>query len=324
LAQVLGQLRPFVDDNILIGPGTSDDVGVYRISADQALVMTTDFFPPVVDDPFAYGAIAVANALSDMYAKGVRPIAALNIVCFPIKTQPKGLLARILEGGWEKAREAGVPIIGGHSIDDAEPKYGLAVVGVADPRSIIANATARPGDQLVLTKPLGIGIITTGIKRGVADEATAAAAVHSMSALNAGGSDAMVRVGVNAATDVTGFGLLGHLHEMTAASRVGARIFASRVPVLSKAREMAGRDILPGGTVSNHQFARRFTRYDQVIGTVDQLVLCDAQTSGGLLISVAADRCQLLLEELTRARTLAAAVIGEIVDDAEGRIEVLA
>lgn len=284
--------------------------------------MTTDFFAPVVDDPTAYGAIAVANALSDIYAKGVRPLVALNLVGFPIKTQPRELLEKILIGGWEKAREAGVAIIGGHSVDDPEPKYGLAVVAVAHPDAIVPNSTARAGDKIILTKPLGMGIITTGIKRGVVDPATEATAIAVMSALNASASEAMMRVGVHAATDVTGFGLLGHLHEMTSASRVGANIALSRVPVLDAVWPLVEKDVLPGGSRSNHEFATGFVSYHDSITLIEQFVLCDAQTSGGLLISVAADKCGQLVEALESSGSLAAAVIGEMTDDPRGRIAV--
>lgn len=308
---------------MLIGADSSDDVGVYLLNETTALVLTTDFFTPVVDDPYAFGAIAVANSLSDLYAKGVDPLVALNLVGFPSKKLPLRILSEILRGGADKAREAGVPILGGHTVDDVEPKYGLAVVGVAHPSAIIPAATARPGDQLVLTKPLGIGIITTGIKRQVISRETEEKVIALMATLNASAARAMREVGVHAATDVTGYGLLGHLRNMLVASRVSARVWLSRVPVLPDAWDLVGQDVVPGGTRSNHRYLSRFVTWHGAITPDAQLVLCDAQTSGGLLIAVAPDRTEALLGALEQAKTPAAAVIGEIAEGPPGTISVL-
>lgn len=321
---MLRHLTPADDPNILIGPGTSDDVGAYRLNDETALVMTTDFFAPVVDDPFWFGAIAAANSFSDVYAKGVQPLVALNLVGFPSKKLPMEVLSEILRGGAEKAREAGVAIIGGHSVDDEEPKYGLAVVGVTHPQEIIPNSGARPGDALVLTKPLGIGIITTGIKRHLVDEATEREATQLMATLNKNACRAMVEVGANGATDVTGYGLLGHLREMAAASGVGARVYLSKVPVLPKTWELVEQKAVPGGSRNNHRFLSEYVTWAEGISEHAQLVLCDAQTSGGLLISVAKAKADSLVAKLQEYRTPAAAIIGEITEGPVGRIQVLA
>lgn len=308
---------------MLIGADSSDDVGVYLLNETTALVLTTDFFTPVVDDPYAFGAIAVANSLSDLYAKGVDPLVALNLVGFPSKKLPLRILSEILRGGADKAREAGVPILGGHTVDDVEPKYGLAVVGVAHPSAIIPTATARPGDRLVLTKPLGIGILTTGIKHQVISRETEGKIIALMATLNASAAQAMREVGVHAATDVTGYGLLGHLRTMLVASRVSARVWLSRVPVLPDAWDLVGQGVVPGGTRSNHRYLSQFVAWHETITPDAQLVLCDAQTSGGLLIAVAPDRTETLLGALEQAKTPAAAVIGEVVEGPPGTISVL-
>jgi selenide,water dikinase len=320
---VLRQLTPFDDPNILIGPGTSDDVGAYRLNDDTALVMTTDFFAPVVDDPYWFGAIAAANSLSDVYAKGVQPLIALNLVGFPARKLPLDVLAQILKGGAEKAREAGVAIIGGHSVDDAEPKYGLAVVGVCHPDAIISNATARVGDKLVLTKPLGLGIITTGIKRDLVDEATRNQATQLMATLNKAAAKAMVEIGPHAATDVTGYGLIGHLREIVTASGLGATIEASTVPVLPATWDLIKQKAIPGGSQNNHTFLSAYVDWDSGVDESMQLALCDAQTSGGLLISVASEKADQLVEQLTAYGAPVAAVIGEISPGPAGRIHVV-
>lgn len=320
---MLRHLTPFDDPNILIGPETSDDVGAYRLNDELALVMTTDFFAPVVDDPYWFGAIAAANSLSDIYAKGVQPTVALNLVGFPANKLPLDILGQMLKGGADKAREAGIPIIGGHSVDDPEPKYGLAVVGVCHPDAIVTNANAQVGDTLVLTKPLGIGIITTGIKRGLVDGATEKKVTELMATLNKSAARAMTEVGVHAATDVTGYGLLGHLREIVAASRVGARVEASKVPVLSPTWELVEQKAVPGGSRNNLRFLAGYVTWDEHINETTQLVLCDAQTSGGLLISVAPEKAGRLVEKLNEYEAPAAAIIGEIVEGPAGQIQVL-
>ncbi len=288
------------DPNLLLGIGTDDDAAVYRLSDEMALVQTVDVFTPIVDDPYTFGAIAAANALSDIYAKGGRPLLALNIAGFPRKL-PLDILAEILRGGADKAAEAGVMIVGGHSIDDPEPKYGLAVTGLVHPEKFVSNAGARPGDALYLTKPLGIGVITTGIKQEKTPAAVADAAVRIMGTLNRAASEGMQEVGVHAATDVTGFGLLGHLHEMVAASGVGARISAAAVPVLDGARDLARQGAIAGGTARNLEWLADKVRWAPEVDETMRLLLADAQTSGGLLIAVAPERAT-ALERALRAR----------------------
>jgi selenide, water dikinase len=306
-------MLPYDDARILVDASTGDDAAVYQIDEHRALVATADFFTPIVDDPFDFGRIAAANALSDIYAMGARPLFALNLVGFPRKLLNEGILEEILRGGAEIAREAGAPILGGHSIDDAEPKYGLSVIGEVDPSKIVRNAGARPGDKLILTKPIGTGIIATALKNDKATPAAIAAAVKSMTTLNRDASEAMIEIGAHAATDVTGFGLLGHLNEMLSASGVGARIHASRVPILDGAPDLVQAGQIPGGTRRNFDDAKPFARFAESIPEWMRMLLCDAQTSGGLLIAVAPDRATALAEALQRRRTPAADVIGEIV-----------
>jgi selenide,water dikinase len=308
---------------LLVGMHTSDDAAVYRLSADLALAQTVDYITPLVDDPYQFGQIAAANAISDIYAMGARPLLALNVVAFPTGALPIAVLEEILRGGADKAREAGVRIIGGHSIDDQEPKYGLAVTGIVHPDRIVRNSTARPGDRLVLTKPLGMGIISTAIKRDAASAALIARAVEVMATLNKDAALAALEVGVDACTDVTGFGLLGHLHEMTAGSRVGARISFRQVPVLPDVVALAAQGIIPGGTRRNLAYAEEFTAFDDAIDAVQRLVLADAQTSGGLLLAVAPARAAALTQALRDKGVPAVAEIGKIDDDPAGRIRVI-
>jgi selenide, water dikinase len=299
-----------------VGTSTCDDAAVFRLSSDQALVSTVDYFTPIVDDAYDFGAIAAANALSDIYAMGARPLFCLNIVGFPRDTLPLSVLGDILRGGADKVAEAGIAVIGGHSIDDREPKYGLAVTGIVHPDRIIRNVGALPGDVLVLTKPIGTGIVSTAIKRDVASAAAIEQAVASMAMLNRLASEAMIEVGVNAATDITGFGLLGHLSEMTLGSGVGALIRASAVPVLVSAYDLARDDVIPGGTRRNQAAIEPLVRWDGAVDSVSRAVLCDAQTSGGLLIAVSPDRVH-ALEGALGARGVLAARVGEIVVENE-------
>jgi len=295
---------------------------VYRLADDLALVHTVDVFTPVVDDPYHYGAISAANALSDVYAMGGRPILALNIVGFPRNKLPMSVLEEILRGGADKATEAGVIIAGGHSIDDPEPKYGLAVTGIVHPDGVVRNVGARPGDQLVLTKPLGIGVITTGIKQGKTSAAAAEEATKVMETLNRAGAEAMIEVGVHAATDVTGFGLLGHLHEMTSGSRVRARLRYASVPVLEEARSLVRQGAVAGGTARNYEYLQPRVTFDG-LDEDDQILLCDAQTSGGLLMAVPPERLDALTAALRARGVSPVAHIGEITGGADGRIEVV-
>lgn len=310
------------DPNILVGFNSVDDAGVYKIREDLAIVHTVDFFPPIVDDPYDYGAIAAANSLSDVYAMGAKPTSALNIVGYPPKTMPLSALDEILKGGAEKAQEAGVAIIGGHTIKTREPIYGLAVVGTIHPQKIISNAGAKPGDSLVLTKPLGTGVITTAIKRGMADESLVHKVVEIMTALNKYASESMLEVGVSACTDVTGFGLVGHLCELVQTSKVGAAVYVSRVPLIDPVLELAKDRVVPGGTVANLKHAENNTDWDKGITDQEKLILCDAQTSGGLLISVPRAKEPKLLESLLAHGVKEANVIGEITEDERCRIQV--
>jgi len=273
------------DARVLVDARTGDDAAVYQLDPERALVATTDFFTPIIDDPFDFGRIAAANALSDVYAMGARPMFALNLVAFPRKLLDQGILEQILKGGASTARAAGIGIIGGHSIDDAEPKYGLCVVGEVHPDRIIRNVGARPGDVLVLTKPIGTGVIATAIKNERAPADAIAAAVSSMITLNRAAADTMRRFGVHAATDVSGFGLLGHLMEIVRGSGVGARIRASAVPFLPAAEMLAEAGEIPGGTRRNYADASATTTWPATMPEWQRLLLCDAQTSGGLLIA---------------------------------------
>ena len=297
--------------DVLVGLSSPDDAAVYKLGSDLAVISTVDFFPPIVDEPFTYGEIAAANALSDVYAMGGKPILALNIVGFPADLS-KDILAEILKGGASMAKEAGALIVGGHTTDDKEPKYGLAVTGVIKPGAQVTSAGAQVGDVLVLTKPIGTGIITTAGKQQRVEPEVLDGAVNAMRTLNRAASEAMVKVGVNACTDVTGFGLLGHLRVMLDGSGVAARIDSGSVPVLSGARELLEEGIAPGGTHRNLDSLDGLMKWDSTVSDLTRLLLCDAQTSGGLLISVAAAKLDLLLKELEASGVQTTAVVGEI------------
>ncbi len=316
--RILKTLPAVTDPRVLVG--TEDDAGVYQVADDMALVQTVDFFTPIVDDPYDFGAIAAANALSDIYAMGARPLTALNLVAFP-KDGPLEVLGEIMRGGAEKTREAGVSIIGGHSIDDKEPKYGLTVTGIVHPGRIARKAGAAVGDLLVLTKPLGTGIISSAIKAGRAPAETIAAATKNMKTLNRYASDAMVAVGVRGATDITGFGLLGHLHEMLHRSCASGRLKLSAVPLIPGVRELAKLGV-PGGTRSNLQYVSDKMSWSGGITEEEKLILADAQTSGGLLIAIRPERLDALLTELAAREVGTRAVIGEVIEGEGGRIAV--
>jgi selenide,water dikinase len=307
---------------VLVDATGRDDAAVVRLSADRALVFTTDFFTPIVDDAYAFGQIAAANALSDVYAMGGRPLWCLNLVGWPRDRLPLELLGEVLKGGADMVARAGAAILGGHSIDDPEPKYGLVVVGEVHPDRMTTNAAARAGDRLVLTKPIGSGIVTTAIKKGQAPPDAARAAIETMTALNDGAAQAGADAGVRAATDVTGFGLLGHLGQMLAASGVAAEIWAGAVPRLQGARRLAEQGHIPGGTRRNLEAAAATTRWDDALDEVERVILTDAQTSGGLLLAVQASNLQRLLEALAARGTMAAARIGTVTDGNPGSIAV--
>lgn len=321
LAQVLRHLTPVDDPDALVDASRGDDAAVYRLSDDRALVVTTDFFTPIVDDPFDFGRIAAANALSDVYAMGARPLFALNLVAFPRKLLGQGLLEEIVRGGSEACRLAGVPVLGGHSIDDTEPKFGLVAVGDVHPDRMLTNARARPGDVLVLTKPVGSGVIATAIKAGAASEAVVAAAVEVMAALNDGASRAARSAGVRAGTDVTGYGLLGHLHRMLAASGVAARVRAADVPIIEGAEALAAEGHVPGGSTRNAADLREAVSWDAAIPQPLRTLLADAQTSGGLLLCVEPGALPKLRAGLEGA-ALASAIIGEVTEGPAGSITV--
>jgi selenide, water dikinase len=320
--QVLRQLSNVRDPNLLVGTATGDDAGVYRISRNRAIVQTVDFFTPIVDDPFAYGQIAAANALSDIYAMGARPFTALNLMAIPSEVVLPNVVRAILRGGAAKATEAGCIIVGGHTIQNPEPVYGLSVLGMVSPRRMITNAAAKPGDLLVLTKPLGTGIATTGIKRATASAPLARKASALMRRLNTVGAELGERDLVRAATDVTGFGLLGHLGSICRASNAGAEIFADRVPVISKeVFQLIGQGCIPGGSRENLNNANNFVEWDSV-NDAQKALLTDAQTSGGLLLCVRQDRLSAVLEILKQFRTPCAVVVGRIIRSIKLRIRV--
>jgi len=302
-----------LNENVLVGFATSDDAGVYKLRDDLALVQTVDFFTPIVDDPFDFGRIAAANALSDIYAMGGKPVTALNIAAFPTETLHLDVLAKILEGGAVICKQANVAIVGGHTIKDSEPKYGLAVTGTVNPHAVVTNANARPGDFLLLTKQLGTGILATALKRGEISPEQMQPAVDSMTTLNERTSTAMIEHHAHAATDITGFGLLGHANELARASNVALTLSAKAVPIFEGVLALIERDIVPGGTRENATAHAAFTTFDAGVHPALRLALSDAQTSGGLLISLAPDNAHRLRDQLT-SQGIAAALIGTVED----------
>jgi selenide,water dikinase len=311
------------DPNLLIGAATGDDAGVYRLDRNRALVQTVDFFTPIVDDCFTYGQIAAANSLSDVYAMGGKPLTALNLLGVPPVVMSPKAIADILRGGLKKAREAGCAIVGGHTMRNPEPLYGLAVTGLVSPRRIIANTQARPGDLLVLTKPLGNGIVTTGIKLGLTPPALAQRAIRAMCQLNSVGADLGRRGLVRAGTDVTGFGFLGHLSAICRASGVAAEVEADALPTLGdKLVELIRKDCISGGTRQNLKAAEAFTDWGH--STAERkILLTDAQTSGGLLLCVAPRRLRAVMQLLREARTPCATVVGRIIRGTQPNIRIV-
>ncbi len=309
------------DANLMLGLEHPDDAGVYRVTDELALILTVDFFTPMVDDPYAFGQIAVANALSDVYAMGGAPRLAMNIIGFPIGTMDVGILERILKGGADKIAEAGVLLVGGHSVDDPEPKYGLSVTGFVHPDRVLPSRGARAGDRLILTKPVGTGIISTAIKADMAEDHTTARIIRIMSTLNRAAAECMARYDVHACTDITGFGLLGHAAEMVEGGDVGMVIHAKAVPVFPEALEFAAMGLLPAGLYRNEQFRRAMIVND---GVDDDLikVFCDPQTSGGLFISLPHEQAAHLLRDLHAEGVTEASIVGEIVDAPAGVITV--
>ena len=309
------------DPRVLVDAASHDDAAVFRLSEDRALVASTDFFTPIVDDAATWGAIAAANALSDLYAMGATPLFALNLVAWPRETLPFEILGEVIAGAAAIATAAGCPVLGGHSIDDAEPKFGMAVIGEAHPDRIMTNAGAKPGDAIVLTKPLGTGIIATALKQGAIKEEETAEAVRSMTTLNAGAARVALASQIRVATDVTGFGLIGHLHRILQTSAVAATLEFAALPLLDGALELAGRGLIPGGTRRNHEAAQDVT-WDPSLTEPERMVCVDAQTSGGLLLAIPDDRVPDVVASLRLEGTPAAAVIGRITDGPPGAITV--
>jgi len=323
LRQVIGNL-PVAERNpdLLVGIETSDDAGVFRLNEELALVQTVDFFTPIVDDPYSFGQIAAANAISDIYAMGGKPLTVLNIVAFPISTLDKQILADILRGAADKVKEAGATLVGGHSIDDKEPKFGLAVTGLIHPDRIKTNAGAKPGNKLILTKPIGVGIMTTSIKKDQLSAEEVERVTRVMATLNKTAAEIMINYEVPACTDVTGFGLIGHALEMAKGSGVGINIIKDSVPMLPRVRELADAGFVPGGTKNNYAYIESDVDFPEAMDQTDRWILCDAVTSGGLLIAVDAKQSGQLLTELKDAG-VEASIIGEATDENAGRIVVI-
>ena len=308
------------DANILVGMETGDDAGVYRLSDDLAIIQTVDFITPIVDDPYTFGQIAAANSLSDVYAMGGKPITAMNVVCFPINSQEVSTLSEILRGGLDKVREAGAVLIGGHSVSDEELKYGLSVTGVIHPSQILRRSGAHVGDKLIITKPIGTGIVATALKGGVADAKAVEPVVRSMTTLNKKAAELMRMSDVHACTDVTGFSLMGHACGMIANSQTGMEIKVSAVPVFAAAKEFAGMGFVPGGTQRNMEYYR--SHIEQACEISDEMrdILFDPQTSGGLLIAVSGDSADKLVKKMHRSKITDAAIIGRVTNDPKGKI----
>ena len=298
----------------------AEDAGVYKLTDDLAIVQTIDFFTPIVDDPYSFGQVAAANALSDVYAMGGKPLTAMNVVCFPIKKMDIAILREILAGGIDKLHEAKVILVGGHSVEDEELKYGLSVTGTIHPAKVVLNTGARPGDKLILTKPLGTGIISTALKGKAADEDAVTSIVKSMTTLNRKASELMQAAGVHACTDVTGFGLLGHAAEMMEDSDISMVIHPAAVPLFPGVKELAGMGMIPGGLHRNREFRRDMVKVAKEVPDYLADILFDPQTSGGLLISLPAEKAPTLLERMHREGIKEAAIIGEVTAEPKGKI----
>ncbi len=316
-------MPPENNPNLLVGSEKYADATIYRLTPEIAIVQTLDFFTPIVNEPFDFGRIAAANSFSDIYAMGGRPVTAMNIVCFPIKDMDKSVLQSIIEGGLKVIHEAGAVMAGGHSVEDPEIKYGLSVTGIVHPEKYLNNDNAKSGDILILTKPIGTGILATAMKGGLLNEKVTKDVTEIMATLNKGASEAMVEIGVNAATDITGFGLLGHAIEMAKASNVGIKIFSTKVPIIPDALIYASMGIIPEGSHRNRNFCSKHIKVSEKIDPIRLDILTDAQTSGGLLISVQKERAELLQEKLKEKHSPSFEIIGEVFDNSEPVIEVL-
>jgi selenide,water dikinase len=320
LAKALSGLPLAADPNLITGMERAEDAGVYKLSEELAIVQTLDFFTPIVDDPYSFGQITAANALSDVYAMGGRPLTAMNIVCFPVKTMDISILREILTGGLDKMREAEVTLVGGHSVEDNELKYGLSVTGIIHPQRVIQNTGARIGDRLILTKPLGVGIINTALKGGMVDEATIDKVTRCMATLNRRASELMQEIGVNACTDITGFGLLGHACEMIEDTEAGMAIDSAAVPYFPEAKGLAEMGLVPGGLHRNRDFRAHMVKISEQVPVYLTDIFFDPQTSGGLLISLPAKKATELIGLMHNEGINDAAIIGEIVDKPKGQI----
>lgn len=315
-------LPVITDPNVIRGISSWDDAGVYQLNDELAIIQTIDFFTPIVDDPYDFGQVAAANALSDVYAMGGKPLTAMNIVCFPIKSLDILVLKDILRGGIDKMLEAEVVLVGGHSIDDAELKYGLSVTGTVHPKQLVTNSGAKAGDKLILTKPLGTGIINTAVKAGVVEEKTVAKITRCMATLNAKASELMQEVGVHACTDITGFGLLGHTATLALNSQVGIHFYLASIPFFPEASEFAQQGLCPAGLYRNKEFYSNAVRISSEVPAHMQDILFDAQTSGGLLICLEPEKAERLLERLQQNGVEDAVIIGEVVSEPKGVVTV--
>ena len=323
LQEVLADLPISINPNVLVGNSTSDDAAVYKINEDVAIVQTVDFFAPIVNNPYDFGQIAAANAISDIYAMGAKPLFALNVVGFPEKKLPQSTLKQILKGASDKAAEAGIEILGGHTVKDDEPKFGMTVTGSINPKKIMNNANAQPGDAIILTKPLGSGIITTGIKAGIVEKDLEQRAIKVMSLLNKSAAEVINKFPVNSCTDVTGFGLLGHLSEMTFGSKVNCKIYFEKLPFIKGLFDLPIADLISGGTKNNTEFVDKKVIYENTFSELDKLVINDAQTSGGLLISIPMKYKDDFIAECKKQGLTETSFIGEMTENGKGKIQIL-
>lgn len=312
LSQVLSNLPKVSDEKLLVSLDTSDDAAVYKLNEETALIQTLDFFTPVVDDPYTFGQIAATNSLSDVYAMGGKPLMAMNIVCFP-DCLPPAILGEILRGGADKVKEAGALLVGGHSVEDAEPKYGLSVTGIIHPSKILANSTARVGDYLILTKPIGLGVLNTAIKADIATEGQYNEAVKNMTTLNKYAFEALDGLNISACTDITGFGLLGHAAEVATGSKVSLEIYANKIPIIEGAKELANMGIIPAGMYNNKKHIEDDVHMEEGVEEVVQDLLYDPQTSGGLLISIHEEDLEVALKRLATMTDTKFDVIGRVI-----------
>jgi selenide,water dikinase len=322
LAQVLCHLPKFEDKNLIVGLETSDDAAVYKIDENRGIILTLDFFTPVVDDPYMFGQIAAANSLSDVYAMGGKPVTAMNITCFP-NCLPLSVLSEILKGGADKVKEAGAVVVGGHTVEDDEPKFGLSVMGMVDLDKVTPNSTAHPGDLLILTKPLGLGIINTAVKADIASKAAAQKAIETMAYLNKDAAEAAAKVGVKACTDITGFGLLGHAFEMADGSGTTIELWSDLLPIINESAELAKMGIIPAGAYNNRKHLEGKLLFVNHVQQHVEDIMFDPQTSGGLMFAVAESKANELMELLKATNKTECAIVGKVKAKTEYPIEIL-